>query len=275
MIKGAAQYVHALILVLLCGCTASNAPKMIELSHAPAGNSSPGCGMVQEGNGKFMPKEIRVFDQVRTYHLLVPSWYDPSRAYPIIFTWHGSGGNGLSGGLEIESSSGNDAIVVGADGMNRNWDSDAGSADLEFFDRILETIEKGYCIDRDRIFSYGFSVGGYFTNLLACERGDVLRASAAVAGGAAGENCKGNVASWFLHDLDDDAVPIGEGRAARDRALGINGCSTNTDDVGDGCVQYQGCEAAPVVWCESSGIGHDIRGDFAPVRVWKFFQNLR
>ena len=208
MIKDTAKYVHAFLLIILCGCTASNPPIMNESSYAPVYSRSAGCGIIQAGNGNFMPMEIRVLNQVRTYHMFVPIWYDPNRAYPLIFTWHGSGGNGLSGGLDIEISSKNDAIVVAADGLNNSWNSDKNSVDLVFFDRMLETIEKGYCIDRDRVFSYGFSVGGYFTNLLACERGDELRASAAVAGGLAGENCNGKVAAWFLHDLDDDAVPI-------------------------------------------------------------------
>jgi predicted peptidase len=235
---------------------------------------------------------IRVLNLDRIYHLRVPGTYDPNRAYPLIFRWHGLGGNGQSGGLDIESSSGNDAIVVGADGLNNNWNANLDSdelllnssyadllfntdpADLLFFDLMLESISKQYCIDRDRIFSYGFSAGGYFTNLLSCERGNVLRGSAAIAGGLRGGNCKGKVAAWFLHDLDDHVVPIANGKAARDRALVVNGCSTNTIDDGNGCVRYLGCNTAPVVWCESNGFGHNIRAEFAPKRVWKFFLNL-
>jgi poly(3-hydroxybutyrate) depolymerase len=274
MIRISSPFVLVLMVVLLYGCTAPISPNEREYGYAPERNRSVGCGIPEKGHRNFMPMEIRVLDKVRTYHLFVPIWYDPNRAYPLIFTWHGSGGDGLSGGLDIKSKSRNDAIVVAADGLNGTWNSDTDSPDLVFFDRMLENIENGYCVDRDRIFSYGFSVGGYFTNLLACERGNVLRASASVAGGLAGENCKGKVAAWFLHDENDDAVPIAEGRAARDRALAINGCSTNTDDEGDGCVRYQGCNADPVVWCESRGIGHNIRGKFAPPRVWKFFRSL-
>jgi hypothetical protein len=54
----------------------------------------------------------------------------------------------------------------------------------------------------------------------------------------------------------------------------MNGCSTETVSEGDGCVRYLGCETAPVVWCESKGFGHNIRDDFAPAKVWKFFENL-
>lgn len=274
MINGTGQYVRALMLILLCSCTVSSAPNVNEVSNVPVPNRSAGCGIIQAGTGNFMRMETRVLNQVRTYYVRIPINYDPNRAYPIIFRWHGSGGNGQSGGLDIEFSSGNDAIVVGTDGLNKNWDDDTASADLLLFDRMLETIEQRYCINHDRVFSYGFSRGGYFTNHLACERGNVLRASAAVAAGLRGSHCNGKVASWFLHDVGDATIPIGEGKTARDRALAMNGCTTKTIDQGEGCVRYQGCEADPVVWCESTGFGHNIRSDFAPSRVWKFFINL-
>jgi len=239
---------------------------------AAKGGRSAGCGKAEAGTGNFVRQNIRVLGRARTYYLRVPRTYEPNRAYPLIFRWHGSGGNGLSGGLAIEFSSRNDAIVVGADGLSGEWGRD--TANLPFFDRMLDTLEKRYCIDRGRVFSYGFSTGGSFTNLLACERGDILRASASIAGGPRGNTCVGKVASWFLHDVDDNVVPIAAGRAARDRALAINGCSTTTVDEGEGCVRYRGCEAAPIVWCESRGFGHNVRGDFAPALIWKFFQKL-
>jgi poly(3-hydroxybutyrate) depolymerase len=177
----------------------------------------------------------------------------------------------VSGGLDVEAFAGEDAIVVGADGLHGSWNS----GDLVFFDRTLEEVEAKFCVDRSRVFSYGFSAGGFFTNLLACERGDVLRASASIAGGPRGDNCRGKVANWFLHDVGDTVVPFALGEAARDRALEMNGCSTKTIDEGDGCVRYLGCDKAPVVWCQAQGFGHHIRGDFAPQRVWKFFRSLQ
>ena len=184
MIKIVANFSSALIFSILCGCVAASPPK----SNQQTSNPSTGCGALQQNTllkhtGNFMPRTIQVLDQARRYHLRVPSDYDPSRAYSLIFRWHGAGGNGLSGGLNIEYSAKNDAIIVSADGMNNVWDVKTGSADLAFFDNMLQTISSQYCIDNKRIFSYGFSVGGSFSNLLACERSDVLRASAAVASG--------------------------------------------------------------------------------------------
>jgi len=80
------------------------------------------------------------------------------------------------------------------------------------------------------------------------------------------------VAAWLAHDRDDKAVTITMGRAGRDQLLRQNGCGTQTMPAGD-CVRYQGC-TAPVVWCETGGLGHNIRGDYAPEQVWEFFSAL-
>jgi len=240
----------------------------------PTLGRSTGCGKSATGSGDFARTTIHVPGRDRTYFLRLPRTYDPDRAYPLVFRWHGSGGDGLSGGMGIEFSSGDDAIVVGADGLNKDWVIGTRAHDLALFDAMLDAVSKRYCIDRDRVFSYGFSNGGNFTSYLACRRGSVLRASAAVAGGFWSGKCRGNVAAWFVHDTEDKAVPIAQGREVRDRMLARNGCSTDTVNEGAGCVRYKGCEANPVVWCQSSGIGHSPRDDFAPSRVWKFFSEL-
>ncbi len=272
MLKATLKFTYVLIVSLLCACSATSSFSANE----PSDLSNAGCGIAQKGTGKFKPMTITVLNQHRKYHLRVPRTYEPDRKYPLIFRWHGAGGNSLSGGLGIESSARDDAIIVSAQGLNNFWDVfTADSVDLRFFDTMLKTISSQYCIDNQRIFSYGFSVGGTLSNSLACQRSDVLRASAAVASGLFINDCKGKVATWLIHDLNDDVVAIAKGKSVRDRAIIRNGCSTNTVDEGNGCVRYQGCDAAPVVWCESKGFGHNIRGDFAPAQAWKFFESFQ
>jgi polyhydroxybutyrate depolymerase len=275
MVKDKSQLMHVITLILLCMFTACSPSEPIALNKPVINHQYTGCGITQKGTGNFVPMKIRVLDQDRTYQLRIPRSYDSNRAYPLIFRWHGAGGNGSTGGLGIEFSAKEDAIIVSADGLNNFWHPYANSIDLLFFDTMLETISNQYCIDSHRIFSYGFSIGGSFSNLLACQRSDVLRASAAVASGLFSNACKGKVATWLLHDINDEAVPIAKGKAVLKRAIDANGCSTHTVDEGNGCVRYQGCDATPVVWCESKGFGHNIRGDFAPAQVWKFFQYFR
>lgn len=260
-----------LVVLLIGSCATHNAP---EVSVANPASYSTGCGIKHIGSNTFKPAHTTIQDQARTYHLRVPSSYTPERAYPLIFLFHGFGGNGLSGGLGIDQFAKGNALIVSADGINQQWNQSTTENDLLLFDSMLETISAQYCVDTKRVFSYGFSMGGNFTNLLACERGDVLRATASIAGWPRGEVCKGKVAAWFLHDSDDKAINIAQGVAARDKAIAINGCSQETIELENGCLQYQGCEDAPVVWCQTSGYGHDIRGDFAPRVVWKFFQQF-
>lgn len=261
-----------LVAVLLATCATQKAQGG-EVKRAI--NYTTGCGLAHVGTNEFRPVQITIQDQIRKYHLRVPVNYNPERAYPLIFIYHGYGGNGLSGGLGIEHHAKDNAIIVSADGLNNAWADDVTANDLQLFDQMLETISTNYCIDRNRIFSYGFSMGGYFTNLLACERGDVLRASAAIAGWPRGNVCKDKVATWLMHDADDQVIKISQGIATRNRAIKQNGCSHDSIEIEHGCREYQNCQDAPVVWCQTSGFGHNIRGDVAPAQVWQFFERLK
>lgn len=245
---------------------------------AVAGSArSAGCGKSANATDNFETRMLRVADRDRSYAMLVPAGYQATRAYPLIFRFHGSGGNGKSGGLDIQNQTDDGALIVAPDGLNQGWSGGSEAADLALFDSLLEELSAQYCVDLDRVYAYGFSAGAGFSELLACKRGDRLRAIAAVAGwdrtGSA--KCSRPVAAWLAHDQDDDAVSIEMGRQGRDQLLELNGCSKQTVPAGQDCVRYQGCAAgAPVVWCETQGLGHNIRGDYAPAEVWKFFDSM-
>jgi len=121
----------------------------------PSRLDTAGCGLAANNPGRFVTIRIRVHGSDRTYRVWTPRKYDPNRPYPLIFRWHGRGGDGLSGGLDIESRVGDGAIVVGADGLNGTWSRKERAGDLAFFDAMLAGIERNYCVDRDRVFSYG------------------------------------------------------------------------------------------------------------------------
>jgi len=235
--------------------------------------ASEGCGGDVDGSGEFETRTVVIDEFERTYHILVPDSYDPDRAYPVVFRWHGKGGDGLRGGLGIEYSSDEDAIVVGADGLDKQWSMANETNDLALFDAMLRVLSSEYCIDEEAIFAYGFSSGAGFTNLLACERGDVVRASAAIAGFERGTDCLGTPAAWMLHDEDDARIPLERGFDALEVRLAANACTNQTVPEGESCVRYQGC-IEPVVWCQTSDRGHSIQSDFAPPVVWEFFADF-
>jgi poly(3-hydroxybutyrate) depolymerase len=237
---------------------------------------SPGCGSSAQGAGQFVTQTLTVAEQTRSYHVRLPDGYDPARAYPLIFRFHGYSGNGLSGGLEIERSAGAAAMIVAADGLDAAWGERNEKRDLAFFDAMYETLSQRYCVDLRRVFAYGFSMGGGLVNLLSCVRADKLRASASIAGVERGQRrCLGPVAAWFMHDRDDDTVPIRAGENARERARARNRCHGEPVRLSGGCLRYEGCAAgAPVVWCETTGFGHSVDGADASERVWEFFRSL-
>jgi poly(3-hydroxybutyrate) depolymerase len=141
---------------------------------------------------------------------------------------------------------------------------------------MLEFARGALCVDEARIFATGHSSGGFFTNTLGCQRGDVLRAIAPVAGGGpfGGANCTGEVAVWLAHGENDPTVAFATGVASRDAWLRRDGCSATTEIASPAeCVDYTGCnEGLPVRWCVHQD-GHNWP-DFAPQGMWDFFRSL-
>jgi dienelactone hydrolase len=247
-------------------------------AHPFRAGRSRGCGQPQTGAGIYVMQTVDVAGTARAYALYVPRSYDPARAYPLVFRWHGSGGNALSGGLEIESASQEDALIASPTGQRGTWDLTPTGSDVQLFDVLLADLEGRYCVDRARVFSYGFSMGAALTNLLGCVRGDVLRAVAPVAGDVPRlRACRGRVAAFVTHGQQDDAVPLARGRRERDAYLARAGCDTaHFDPVSPApCVRYRGCRPdTPVVWCELPS-PHNPLGAFTGPGAWDFFRSLR
>jgi len=72
-------------------------------------------------------------------------------------------------------------IVVYPEALNRSWDL-SGENDYTFILEIIEKIDEEYHIDRNRIYSCGFSQGGFMTFQLACRYSDIFAAIAPTSG---------------------------------------------------------------------------------------------
>lgn len=220
----------------------------------------------------------------RQWWVWLPTGYDPTRAYPVVFTLHGCGGP--SGFIPIQEATGSDAIVVrGTGGDNDNcWTYGGEGDDVKFFDAMLAVLEAKRCVDKSRVFSMGYSSGGWMTNTLECTRGDKLRATGTMSGGRNGsvdpEDCKGKFGRITVHDLDDGTNPF-ETQGAKvelDRVLVQNHCNTSLPPVmeePEPCARYQGCDAGyPVVACFTEGEGHDRQDDLVKRAFWPFFASF-
>jgi polyhydroxybutyrate depolymerase len=117
--------------------------------------------------------------------------------YPLVFAWHGHGGNmqGTSQLMHIQTLW-KEAIVVYPQGLptptqidpqgaRPGWQREAGEQgdrDLKFFDAMLATLRQKFTVDDDRIYSTGFSNGSTFSYLLWAERAKVFAAFGICAG---------------------------------------------------------------------------------------------
>ncbi len=129
----------------------------------------------------------------RTYRIHYPAGGDASQPTPVVFGLHGGG----SESSVVQEGSGFDAvadsvgfIVVYPNAtLNRNWAEGcdcvqadtAGVDDVGFVLALIDEIEKGWSVDRDRVYAFGVSQGGYFANRLSCDAADRFAAIALVA----------------------------------------------------------------------------------------------
>lgn len=75
-------------------------------------------------------------------------------------------------------------------------------------DAIRADVEQDQCIDEEHVFATGFSMGGYFTHHIACERPD-FRAAAPHSGGTIADlgTCStGHVPIIIFHGTDDPLI---------------------------------------------------------------------
>jgi poly(3-hydroxybutyrate) depolymerase len=248
---------------------------------AGGGASQPtsGCGLSAIESGEHT---VSVDGAERTYLVDVPADYDASTPYPLVFGFHGAttSGSAFRGQFygNLLSAMASEAIVVHADALGdpTAWDNEA---DVSFFDAMLDEISAALCIDEGRVFATGHSSGGFFTNALGCERGDVLRGIAPVSGGGpfvfGGAGCTGQVAAWIAHGESDDTVAFSNGEESRDHWAEANGCDpvNAMPSTPAQCVEYAGCDAGFAVrFCAYEG-GHEWPS-FAPQGMWDFFESL-
>lgn len=256
------------------------------LEDANAGGAvrSAGCGQAPEFQSGTHTLEVDGLS--RTFIVDLPSGYAPSEPYPVVFGFHGrhfSGAEFRSPAYgDLLSAAGDDAIVVHPDaaGEERAWETES-QQDVVFFDAMLDALTEGLCVDEARVFAAGHSAGGYFTNVLGCERGDVLRAIAPVAGGGpfgrtgGAPRCERPVSAWIAHSEDDETVLFSNGEGTLDHWLGSGDCDAESFQPvsPDPCVAYRGCATGLAVrWCVYDG-GHDWP-PFAADGIWGFFQSF-
>lgn len=108
----------------------------------------------------------------------MPQSYDENKKTPVVFGFHGSPGIGVFFAADTkfsDSKFSGDKIMVYPDGEGGSW---AGAnyskvsvkEDLQFVDDMVTSIRANYCVDDNRIYATGISIGGGFVNTIACDK---------------------------------------------------------------------------------------------------------
>jgi len=202
----------------------------------------------------------------RNFGYYVPDSYDPSTPTPLLFMFHGMGGDSSeqSGGSAENSYYGwqttahqNGFIVLFPESLGyfKTWDLGAGgsSSDLSFVDDMISWASTNYNISESQIFTTGHSWGAYFSYYVARYRSDDIAAFGAHSGGLGGAFFLGSTPSVptgpsptpalngiVLHAVDDGIVPYSNSQNLYDDLV-ANGHNVYDDGIGaDGIIEVDG-----------------------------------
>lgn len=125
----------------------------------------------------------------RTYTLYVPTYHTNQDSFPLLFALHGltQTGNEMMQFSNFNALAQQDSfLVVYPDGLNFTWNvgfaGGANTNDVGFLSALIDTLHSQYNIDLNRVYSNGFSNGGFMSYRLACELNNRIAAIASVAG---------------------------------------------------------------------------------------------
>jgi polyhydroxybutyrate depolymerase len=162
--------------------------------------------------------------------LHVPASYDPTKGAMLVLNFHGFTSNAAEQVLLTAMNPVADAkdfVVAYPDGLGNGWNAGtcctelqpAGVDDVQFTKDLLALLESEYCVDPRRVFSTGFSNGGFFSHMLACEMADTFAAVAPVSGvlGIPTDQCHPSrpVPVLDMHGTADPVVPYDGGPALK------------------------------------------------------------
>lgn len=286
----------ALAAALAALALAACAPRVVAPAAAdarPAPRPSPGCA-----DSVAAPERLVVGGVARTFLARVPSGTS-TRPRDLVLAFHGRTHDAAQARRYFELDAAlPDAVVVYPRALPTGprtfaW-ADPGDPperlrDFALVEALVDALGRAHCLDLDRVFVVGHSLGGYFANDVACAFGDRVRAVASVAGGLQHDACVGGAAALLVHHPTDRLVPVAEGVRAREAFRAANRHARAPAVAIDAgplaplrCARHGDPNAAhPVVWCARDdattprGLDPHTWPEGAAVAIAAFFAALR
>jgi len=262
----------------------------VTVDSGSSGGPSSGCGKSTAKPNRKTQQTITIGGTTRYYLLNVPTSADANTPLPLVLALHGYDMNNVAlvDLYDFTTESGNKAITVlpqgeGPEpGTTSHWGDSvlkstwtANTANYDFMQQLAADIESKYCVDTERVYMTGFSMGGMFTNSLACDHNAWFRGYAPVEGGGPGTCSHADAKpAIIIHQgtADTTATPAKGGEPTRDFWTKQNGCNTTTTAIYTGCQSYGAC-SEPVLYCVGNWT-HTV-DRIARGNIWKFFDSLK
>lgn len=259
---------------------------------------SPGCeaGSTRPQNGVLAVNNSHFFG--------FPEDYDGTTPMPVLFGFHGCGGENRGDGSNSNSTEYfklTNGTVFASDYIRAvPLSNDGGGCwnynnDISRAKEVFTTLSEDYCIDLSRVYATGHSSGAQFIvqMLLSNRQADAAHFGfAGVAPVAASDYgaMSGPIPVMYIQGYMDKERNNGDGHETVERFRAANSCGSSSADydevmgcqssgtsVDPGCVVYDGC-AAPTIWCSHNdpqygGTYHGVPC-FAMTAMGDFFAGL-
>jgi poly(3-hydroxybutyrate) depolymerase len=256
------------------------------------GGASGGCGKPVVRPSLTAQQQMSVGGAQRTYLLEVPQSVDNQTPLALVFALHGANmtNTQVVGSFNVGSLSKGQAITVYPQGdetaSGARWTSN--EANWSYIQMLMTDLESRYCVDPNRVFLTGFSMGGGFTMDTACQKSTMFRAFATVEGYGPGgvsaatqptcANAAAKAPLLIIQGSTDGTVTPAMGQASLAFWTGKNGCSATTSmPMGMGftsCTANEDCTSGfPVYYCTGTWM-HAITST-AAADVWAFFSTFK
>ena len=286
-------------LVLVAACGSPHDPAAVvdgAVADAPVlADTSPDttlCGSRTGMRGK-TSRTLHVANLDRTYIVYLPAGVDPTTPIPLVYVHHGytMSGDAMFSATGYPALADTEHIALafpdgqaGPNSLGAPWNvganlcpsvagppPSASGDDFAFLDAMRDDIARDQCLDLAHVYLTGFSMGGYFSHHVGCERPDI-RAVAPHSGGTHPLDQCANAKKPIIifHGTSDGVIPDGCDDPATTPPSGVtpsatawaqhNGCATTTTTThvkNGSCIIYDGCPSGgQVELCTFTSMGH-------------------
>lgn len=206
------------------------------LDAEPVASLAGGCGAdhVSVGTNNVA---VETSSRRRAALIYVPHTYDPTRATPVLLSFHRAGSTATmhrayANFVPQSEEFGFLLVLPYADLDVGSWRTSVGArADVEFIEDLLAGMTADFCVDPARIYAAGFSDGAVFAHLLACS--GTRLAGLAVVALQRTDPCPAArpLAAVAFHGTADPIQPFD---------------TVRPDEWAEGWAQTNGCDVVPI-----------------------------